>query len=544
MHNWLEGILQEQLRNLWGIGRKKGKGNDEDGDDDDDAWIHSDVDESQSELDQPERNAPSRASSSFSARARFGPPSERSPSPEVSTLQDEDIEMDSGPSTPTAASFHTPQLFPEDDPEPGNDRHINIPLTNDMPQAHIAAIRRCIRDVSLPTWVGRPPVNLGEAKHGKLRANDYLVLFAFILPLVIPEFWHVPGSSEADRLQLQNFEDLVVCTNIVCSFKTSNADADLFTRRYKEYRRSKKRLFPFWRSKPNQHWAMHIADFLKYWGPLAALSEFPGERLIGLLQDVLTNKKIRKLHEKKLFTTTYTSKGDLDFTMIRQMSRRGKVKAALQDDDELKELGRVLEPPVVSVDAPRKDVSPTEESVFLKACSPFAREDYDAMLHYLRKKGRALHSVYDQTARDPNYTYLLPNVRKHTEVHIADRTYSIRQSHEGNSAIEFVHPETGSKDTGFIECIYSTLLKSKVHTFFIVRSHRQLPAFEERKAPFGNFNEKYCVRIMDELPSNNRVLIEQHHVVAHVSTLRRPAGTYGIERETLVVCRALNRGRR
>ncbi len=108
----------------------------------------------------------------------------------------------------------------------------------------------------------------------------------------MPELWQ--NDTELDRLHLKSFEDLVVCTNVVCSFKTSDADADLYTDRYKEYRRSIGRLFPFHTAVPNDHYAMHNGDILKYWGPLPALSEFPGERLIGMLQGVNTNKKTRK----------------------------------------------------------------------------------------------------------------------------------------------------------------------------------------------------------------------------------------------------------
>lgn len=229
---------------------------------------------------------------------------------------------------------------------------------------------------------------------------------------------------------------------------------------------------------------------------------------------------------------------------MRQMSRQGKVKAALQDDDDLKVLAQILGPQVLSVDSSAKELSGTDEADLLKASSPIAWDDYDALLHYQRKRGNFLYSVYDETARNPDFTFLLPNAQKPTAVYIGDRTFSIRQSHEGNSAIEFKHPETGCRGTGFIESILSVPLESRVKTFFVVRCHRPLSPLEEQQAPFKSFNEKYCVRIMDELPSNNRLIIQHEHVVAHVSTLRRPAGTYGIQRETLVVCWALNRGRR
>ncbi|EDR03667.1 uncharacterized protein LACBIDRAFT_307102 [Laccaria bicolor S238N-H82] len=53
----------------------------------------------------------------------------------------------------------------------------------------LRAICLCIQEVALPTWVARPFTNLGEARHGKLKADVYLVLFTVILPHVLPGLW-------------------------------------------------------------------------------------------------------------------------------------------------------------------------------------------------------------------------------------------------------------------------------------------------------------------------------------------------------------------
>ncbi len=230
--------------------------------------------------------------------------------------------------------------------------------------------------------------------------------------------------------------------------------------------------------------------------------------------------------------------------MIRQMSRRGIVKVALRDDRDLKPLGQILESQAVSIDTPTKRLSGAEEAEYIKCSPALSQPEYNAMLAYLQQLGKNYHSVYDQTAIDLNTRFLLPYMHRHTEVHIGDRTYSIRQSHDGNSAIQFVYPFTEHKDTGFIEAIWSTPLQLKIQTFFVVRPHHRLSATEERRAPFAGFNEMYGVRIVGNQNSNQLFIIEQQHIITHLSTIRRPAGTYGIPRETLVVCWSLNRGRR
>jgi len=35
----------------------------------------------------------------------------------------------------------------------------------------LKAIHLCIQEVSLPTWVAWPPINLGEVSHGKLKED-------------------------------------------------------------------------------------------------------------------------------------------------------------------------------------------------------------------------------------------------------------------------------------------------------------------------------------------------------------------------------------
>ena len=47
--------------------------------------------------------------------------------------------------------------------------------------------------------------------------------------------------------------------------------------------------------------------------------------------------------------------------------------------------------------------------------------------------------------------------------------------------------------------------------------------------------------IVDAIPSHNLLIIEPIHIVTHLTTFRRPVGTYGIPRETIIVCWALNR---
>lgn len=277
MHNWLEGILQHHLRTLWGIGRDAKEQQQGEELEADEHWTNDDVSETAEELIELDSE---QEESDYSYQASN--PENIPPDSDSQSMSD-------------APTIHGDHYFPynfdddgEDDPdyEPPED---GLPFN--FPDHQLLAIQTCIRDITLPTWAQRPPSNLGEPRHGKLKAHEYLTLFTCIFPIIIPEFWHAATPTNFQSRHLECFYHLIAATNIIASYKTSNADADQYTQHYVQYRQSIQNLFPYRPSKPNHHYAMHNGDLLKYWGPLASLSEFPGERMNGLMQNIKTNRK-------------------------------------------------------------------------------------------------------------------------------------------------------------------------------------------------------------------------------------------------------------
>lgn len=301
MHNWLEGILQHHLRTLWAIGRDQKEAQKVKNIDDDEIFSESDIFESESELeDLIEENASyaRRSESMDTDQTTSLPPISHSPSPNRSGT------ASSGTATPRHQIQENPYPHYLDSIDSDSDDNDTVDLdympTDPIPfnfsDAQLTAIHHCIRDITLPTWVQRPPINLGQPGHGKLKAREYLTLFATIFPLIIPEFWYTSEASALEQKHFNCFYHLVSATNIVVSFCTSNASADAYTQHYTQYRSAIQELFPDHPSKPNHHYAMHNAALLKYWGPLAAFSEFPGERMNGMLQEIKTNNQMRRLY--------------------------------------------------------------------------------------------------------------------------------------------------------------------------------------------------------------------------------------------------------
>lgn len=228
--------------------------------------------------------------------------------------------------------------------------------------------------------------------------------------------------------------------------------------------------------------------------------------------------------------------------MLCQMSRRAHINAALHDVDGPTELANILEPINLSVDAAPVPLSPSEVSNVLKKARDLQGIEYNALLQYLQHTGRPYRS-YDNFPHPPNARILPPLAQHPLQFNRGECTFSCEHSHKGNSVIYYYNPLVQAHDTGFIQNIWRIPLEGLMHTFVVVRPHQSLPAHEEAQAPYMHY-PGFHVRVVDLQPSPGLVIIEPKHIITHLTTFKRPAGTYGIGREILVVCRALNRGRR
>ncbi|KDQ34156.1 hypothetical protein PLEOSDRAFT_1033831, partial [Pleurotus ostreatus PC15] len=286
MHNFLEGILQYQLRVLWGTGRTKASMK---------ALIGGIEDDAATETSEDNQDASTKDDTNSQHGSTAGL------TDDFNRMDVDDYAMDLFPAdvqddddhTPTTASF-PPCLHPDlqDTPDSDDDSEVETGSFDiyTIPSNQLEAIRGCIHDVLLPTWVQRPPSNLGDASHGKLKAHELLVLFSVIFPLVLPELWWAVGEHE-EKL-LESFCHLIQSTNIIASYSVTPTEADMYTSHYTRYRASLHELYPGFSSVPNHHYAMHNGDLLKFWGPLSVLSEFPGERMNGDLGQINTNRKL------------------------------------------------------------------------------------------------------------------------------------------------------------------------------------------------------------------------------------------------------------
>ncbi|POW10331.1 hypothetical protein PSTT_06172 [Puccinia striiformis] len=159
--------------------------------------------------------------------------------------------------------------------------------------------RSTMTEIVLPTTIGCIPSQLGKAKCGKLKASQWYVLFVYVIPLIITDIF----VSDIDKIDpksnlaliMENIACLVQCTHIVNSRSVKIVHTQRFEDSYRRYNQTSKKIFENLTINPNHHYALHIPEQIKLWGPLGEVAEWTGERLIGKMHSIQTNHRMGEL---------------------------------------------------------------------------------------------------------------------------------------------------------------------------------------------------------------------------------------------------------
>jgi hypothetical protein len=162
-------------------------------------------------------------------------------------------------------------------------QHGQVPTAKEM-----ELIRSDIHALLTPTWMTSVPSNLGDAAHGKLKADQWHVLGTVYLPLSLIRLWGLAndGSPRSRRCQgiLNLTMSLLSAVTIALSHSMSLALANSYLQHMQAYFTGLKTLFPEYGFHPNHHLALHLHQYLLLFGPVHAWWTFPFERMIGMLQ--------------------------------------------------------------------------------------------------------------------------------------------------------------------------------------------------------------------------------------------------------------------
>ncbi|TDL17602.1 hypothetical protein BD410DRAFT_708320, partial [Rickenella mellea] len=176
-----------------------------------------------------------------------------------------------------------------------------------LSKAEVEKMHKHIAETIRPVWNAAPPSNLGEAGHGKLKADEWRSTIEFDLPISLAQIWS--GCEDGE---------------------TSQDHVDRYMKYMKAYLTSLLELFPGLTLVPNHHNALHLGDVLLRFGPIHGSWMFPFERVIGALQKVNINSKM----------------GELERTMVESFCAEVNVTAYLQRSnapDVLAKCSKILE---------------------------------------------------------------------------------------------------------------------------------------------------------------------------------------------------------
>jgi hypothetical protein len=150
----------------------------------------------------------------------------------------------------------------------------------------VKEIRHDIREITLPSWMKRPPRNFGQPSHGKLTADQWRTLCTVILVVTLIRKWNPFTHPD-----LNNFLDLVICVRWATMRAVSQTHLDIVDFHLKRYLETVVSLYSQIVIHPNNHLTMHLTECIRNFGPVHGWWSFPFERFNGILQRIKNNGK-------------------------------------------------------------------------------------------------------------------------------------------------------------------------------------------------------------------------------------------------------------
>lgn len=163
----------------------------------------------------------------------------------------------------------------------------------------LAFVQQVIGETTTPSWINSVPLDYGEDRAGTIKADEWRTLATVYLPIALVLRWGMqnhgaPADESSALVMLDHTMALFQAVTIVCCYNMTGeriaAYRDLVIQwvsglsKYHHIKKHKKR--------PNAHAAIHVYDFLRFFGPVISWWCFPFERLIGSLQKVWTNDHV------------------------------------------------------------------------------------------------------------------------------------------------------------------------------------------------------------------------------------------------------------
>ncbi|KAK4696061.1 hypothetical protein P7C70_g8437, partial [Phenoliferia sp. Uapishka_3] len=396
-------------------------------------------------------------------------------------------------------------------------------------KSDLQAVRKCLSDTVYPSWLEPPPMNLGEASHGKLKAAVWKTLFTSFLPMALADTWQVGDP------RLVNLFHLSAATCIIDGPVFGPQESQSLKTHLLTYLHTLKSTFPHAKILPNHHNSLHFSEIASLVGPLRSLAAWAGERTNYTLSRVPTNKH----------------PGEMEITMLTQVTRASNIKALLFEYAAvLRRAWEQLRPLIIrlsglggTVDAEKdlEDIFPSHggKKAYLD------QSTYNKLVQHIRFVDPPINRW--QNAYSFPLDLKQPVISPHTVMYTTFKWKPRRplstttESIVGNSLVCFIHPKTQVLSYGIIKSIFSHSRQSKrikkAEIFLLVQQFPDLLPQDIIRSPYRRLP---LTRITIKYEADNtaeQTLCRLTDIKCHLIMWRRPAGTYGISRPTVVLAR-------
>jgi hypothetical protein len=159
-------------------------------------------------------------------------------------------------------------------------------------------IRAGIAATIRPSFQAGLPANFGCKEHGKLKADQWRTAMEFDIPIslvkILADYKSTGNLAEDKRARriVEHTLDLAMAMTWGFSRRTSEYHAERYQFYMTRYLAGIHELYPHFNLKPNHHYALHLGEILKTFGPLHGTWAFAFERLNGRLRSLNSNFKI------------------------------------------------------------------------------------------------------------------------------------------------------------------------------------------------------------------------------------------------------------
>lgn len=167
------------------------------------------------------------------------------------------------------------------------------------------AVSADMKRTQVPSWISRPPIDWGQARRGKLSANNWEVICTIHLVFTLIRLWGVAAATDRQRDMLKNYIDLIQAVRILTMKSIASVNIEAYSHYIYQHLVDYKRLYPNAKINSIHHAALHADEKLEEFGPIPSRNAGHYERSIYMMQELNTNNKFGNIYRPQTSCAGY-----------------------------------------------------------------------------------------------------------------------------------------------------------------------------------------------------------------------------------------------